>query len=444
MEEVMKRVFRLGAAMAFLVAVGACSDGPATVSDQAIELAVTASYDFGENEPIELYAGQNTLVGHVLLAGDPATNGSFSITYNITEPGWCLTETHWHIGDDGSDIPQNRKGNPKIGHFMGGEEEVGCTTSETYTLDTGIGGTTPWAVAAHAVVAYGEGGGPLAGKDVLFGIENGPGADDDGDLYAIDRLDGSLTLLYDFDTDPSPTDPSSPNGLATDAANERLYFAVNIGDHGSDNTDLYYYNLDGSGDPVLANSEGIPYSIYNATFANGQYWFVDQNTDDLYVISFQGDGTVDAVSGVCPSFWTGDDPVDLQFGDIVAAGGIIHGVARIRDGNVYFFLIDLADCSFTSFDKGGDYPLMQIALSSIGELYGHAGGTGQWYLLNPANGDITSELFISGAFTDISSGVEFDEPEYEYETAWALGGNPFVQQGGSWAEWFYYNYEAAP
>lgn len=53
-------------------------------------------------------------IGDVLVWGD-CTN--LYVKYVVTEPNWVIIHVHFHADDDPDDIPQNRKGNPKIGHF---------------------------------------------------------------------------------------------------------------------------------------------------------------------------------------------------------------------------------------------------------------------------------------------------------------------------------------
>jgi hypothetical protein len=90
--------------------------------------------------------------------------------------------------------------------------------------------------------------------------------------------------------------------------------------------------------------------------------------------------------------------------------------------------------------EGYDF-LLQLALSTGGTLYAQQGlsneGTGAWFELDPTSGDIVADLFTPEAtFTDVSSGVEFEEPVYEEETAWGFGGYEFP--GNSWAQWIKY------
>lgn len=451
----MRKVFRLGVLPAAFVFFTACSDGPVAVQQNGLDVITSAAYDVGEGDLIPLVAGQFTQVGTVELNGNPA-DGTFQITYDITEAGWCITETHWHVADEQAGIPQNNKGNPKIGHFMGGGSED-CVTNVTYDWPDPISGGDPWYVAAHAVVGYGEGAGGAGVEDILFGVQD-LADNGDGDLYEINPVDGTLTLLADFE-DMAPTDNFSPNGLATDRTNQRLYFSVNNGTGGGGEndkgSDLYYYDLVGGGAPVMAASFA-DFAIYSATMdLAGIYYFVDNHTDNLWQVAFDGAGINGSELPKCVGFW-GEGGTELNFGDIVERDGFIYGVARPTGGAVHFFVIDLSDCSTQLFNRetDGDTPydyLLQLAFSSGGTLFAQraisAGGLGEWYELDPADGDIVQFLFQPEAtFTDVSSGIRIEEPppELEYETAWGMGGYDFTRNGGnsggSWAQYIKYVY----
>jgi len=93
---------------------------------------------------VDLLAGQNTLVGNVKVESDGI---NYTITYTITEEGWCLTQTHLSVGETPEDFPHTDSGNPKIGLFEYGES-LDCASSATYTVPVSEGTY----IAAHAVV----------------------------------------------------------------------------------------------------------------------------------------------------------------------------------------------------------------------------------------------------------------------------------------------------
>jgi hypothetical protein len=61
----------------------------------------------------ELIAGQHYDAGWVYAWVEDST---LHIKYDPAD-GWPITDTHLWVGNDWADMPQNKKGNPKIGHF---------------------------------------------------------------------------------------------------------------------------------------------------------------------------------------------------------------------------------------------------------------------------------------------------------------------------------------
>ena len=111
-------------------------------------------------------------------------------------------------------------------------------------------------------------------------------------------------------------------------------------------------------------------------------------------------------------------------------------------GVTQFFVVDLSDCSNTFINKSADYNFMlQVALGPDGTLYGQqalsAGGDspGTWWIMDPANGDLLTQLAdLDVSFTDISAGMTLPGETME-ETAWGAG---MGFGAGSWAMYFSY------
>jgi len=120
---------------------------------------------YGEPGPKEgdWYFEHRITVGgvHVWNDGD-----SLFVTYYVWDC-WVLTETHVAVAmfptmdsnGDGeinildADIPQTKKGNPKVGHFPYRHEGLGGVASDPYTIPLGSWGPgTTLIIAAHAVV----------------------------------------------------------------------------------------------------------------------------------------------------------------------------------------------------------------------------------------------------------------------------------------------------
>ena len=90
-------------------------------------------------------------VGSVHVKPGHALNDLF-VVYEITEPGWCLSEVHAHVAATLDQIPQTRKGIPKVGLFDYSDDSIGCQKSATFGPISFGGVDAPFVVAAHAVV----------------------------------------------------------------------------------------------------------------------------------------------------------------------------------------------------------------------------------------------------------------------------------------------------
>ena len=98
---------------------------------------------------LRLVAGQNQIVGHIFIWNDL---DNIYVQFNMKHKlGFCLMETHLHLANDWSEIPQTKSGNPKVGHFdYSGEHD--CEDIVTYSIP--IGDWEPndeITIAAHAV-----------------------------------------------------------------------------------------------------------------------------------------------------------------------------------------------------------------------------------------------------------------------------------------------------
>jgi|PlaIllAssembly_1097288.scaffolds.fasta_scaffold80791_1 hypothetical protein len=96
-----------------------------------------------------LLAGQDGLdVGDVLIWND-ATN--IYVKYVVTDPSWCLSQTHLEVQQSFSNIPQTKKFNPIPGKFYYGDQ-LDCAFEQLYTVPlNGAPGTTLY-IAAHSVL----------------------------------------------------------------------------------------------------------------------------------------------------------------------------------------------------------------------------------------------------------------------------------------------------
>lgn len=101
-------------------------------------------------ESVPLCAGQTMDIGTVTVTNDDA---NLYVTFEITDEGWYLQETHVAVASTVDGLPQTRKGNPIPGRFPYScdltEMETSCTV--TVPLDGWCAGDL-LAVAAHAAV----------------------------------------------------------------------------------------------------------------------------------------------------------------------------------------------------------------------------------------------------------------------------------------------------
>ena len=162
----------------------------------------------GSNE-VTLYAGQTIDIGTISaeVSGD-----SLIVTYT-TEGNWYLEETHLWLGDDLDDMPQTKKGNPKIGQFPYKEDFVsadGNVQSSSFSIplvDTAIAFSCPgddasYFIAAHAAVYRIDDDGDIVQTETAWG---------DGDRFVEKGMWGTyfeITLTCDCD-DPPPSDDTA-------------------------------------------------------------------------------------------------------------------------------------------------------------------------------------------------------------------------------------------
>ena len=99
---------------------------------------------------VNLYAGQDILVGYVTVTNDYET---IYIEYQLNE-GWCMTETHVHVGEELGDFPlAGRWGNPVPGQFDYKNDHDPCVISYTYEIPIGDWEADDTVlIGAHAVV----------------------------------------------------------------------------------------------------------------------------------------------------------------------------------------------------------------------------------------------------------------------------------------------------
>lgn len=153
-----------------------------------------------------LYAGQDIDAGTVCVSVE---GENLKVTYQ-TKDGWELTEAHLWLGENLSEMPQTRKGNPKIGNFpFNSGDIIGETSFSFYVPIADLGGE-PYLcdktifVAAHAALRKDNG-------DGSYQTETGWA---DGDKF-VDR--GSWATFFSFTfvcTDDPPEEKECETAFA--------------------------------------------------------------------------------------------------------------------------------------------------------------------------------------------------------------------------------------
>ena len=117
-----------------------------------------------------LYAGQTIEIGTVSME---VVNDDLVITYQ-TDSGWQLQETHLWVGDDLADMPQTRKGNPKIGNFPFNSGDISGESNRIETIALNLLGfscpsnDSVYYVAAHAAVQLVDGSGNVVQTETAW------------------------------------------------------------------------------------------------------------------------------------------------------------------------------------------------------------------------------------------------------------------------------------
>ncbi|MBA7643212.1 hypothetical protein ES703_50931 [subsurface metagenome] len=120
-----------------------------------VVLVLGSSYASAYEQWGTLWAGQNSIAGyfHVFTTGT-----GLRITIN-PQSGWKITESHVAVHTSPANIPQNKNGNPRPGHFTWSQKSAPTTIPHKYTIPYSEieGGLIPGVtytlyIAIHAVV----------------------------------------------------------------------------------------------------------------------------------------------------------------------------------------------------------------------------------------------------------------------------------------------------
>lgn len=153
---------------------------------------------FNQPDCKDLIAGQNIDAGDVCLE---VVGDNLVVTYT-TQDGWELTEAHLWVGKNIADMPQTKKGNPKVGNFPYKSGDITGVTSYSFFVPLSSLGSDlcdkTYFAAAHAVVRKPDGSGG-------YQTETGWGS---GDPIV---PQGSWAMYFSFLFVCDPTPPPEPD-----------------------------------------------------------------------------------------------------------------------------------------------------------------------------------------------------------------------------------------
>lgn len=346
-----------------------------------------------------LWAGQNIDVGTVTYGIDD--NANFYVTYQTTGD-WMISEAHVFAGDK-SDMPVNKPGRPKIGKFPFNETYDPWVSTLTYTVP--LSELPPaedpgFVVATHAVVhntsnnqqetAWGDGDYTFSDKGwgwytvyyfdqpdnpftILYGTEY---RNDSLNVYMINvTTDTSDLILSEY---IGATNSGSYNAAAFDLESGNLFFAT------SPESELYVNQLNGDESSFLSGT--LSGSTVSGTFYDGNYYYIDEQSNELNMVSFDADWhissetTIDTVPG---SVAVSDITMSLD-GSYLYMVGLYNGSNELIEYST-------ADNSYAtlSITLAGD---TQIAYGSDNILYAvenTSGGGGSIFSIDPSTGVVT-------------------------------------------------------
>lgn len=345
----------------------------------------------GDNEMLvaDLIAGQHILIGVVTVV----QNGDFlDVSYIIEEPDWFIEETHLHIATNYYDIPQTKKGSPKIGHFDY-KEDHDWISSYTYSIpfDPEWCGVELF-FAAHAAVSNGEtawaGDLPLLGKRWGFYFTGSfdCGCEQyllttkttnagDAEIYLISTIDGLPQLI-----DTLPIGASGGSGFNANAydPDENVFYFSYL--NGNEDKNLYYYDLDDYSWGLLGQ---LDFSASNGTFYNNSYYYFTNGFSpklEEVVITYANNGVPSME--IETTIFTSSNPTICT--DISIKNGKMYGIVLSFPTFAYkYFSLDLSDPNNTyELSSISGIGNIEIAFGSDGILYGINSSNGNLYYLN--------------------------------------------------------------
>lgn len=253
-----------------------------------------------------LYAGKTIDVGTVTVGIDNETNYIY-VKYE-TDPGWYIAETHVFVGTKGSDIPVNKPGNPKIGHFpYSTTHEYGDGTNVVMYPTIPYEPGQAFVVATHAVVytldgqqetawSWNETASEFSGKRWGWFLNfsyQGVAPEEAPYLYFTQYVDGVL-MIYQVNLVTGIIELISQEdfdaavvGAGWDPGSNMFVFAS------GDGTEIWGSNFDEDAPASLIGS--LDAAVIEGTFLGNTYYFVDAD-NQIWAVIFKDDMTIGSQS----------------------------------------------------------------------------------------------------------------------------------------------------
>ena len=157
---------------------------------------------------VSLLAAQDIPIGTVFSEFNDAGN-QLTVIYTLTDPEWCIIETHLDVQIDPGNFPMTPNGNPKVGQFAYGAN-LSCETIWSQSIDlTTING---W---EEGVIVY------IAAKASVQKENHEEGAWGEGESFL-----GNNWAMY-FSCEPPSFECGDP---LIDSRDDQVYNTVQIGD----------------------------------------------------------------------------------------------------------------------------------------------------------------------------------------------------------------------
>jgi hypothetical protein len=350
-----------------------------------------------------LWAGQHDSAGYVTYGIDE--NANFYATFTTVD-GWEMSETHLFAGDKG-DMPVNKPGKPKIGHFPYGDDFNPRVTEVTYTIELielPESEENGFVAAAHAVVhnvntgktetAWGFGDYVFSDKGwgwyttywyqqvsnpfyIFYGTTF---SDGNMALYRIDATNGTADTIY---TEAFESDIVAVDGNALDVSTDLFYFTTTSN---TGATELNAINL--SDETAPSYSVGtLSGTTTSATFYDGSLYYVNED-NSIIQVSFDGTGNIaqeDSLSTIPSSISVNDLAYDPD-------GGYIY-IVGVYDNNTELLEVEVTDESYTYSTTAVTENGNPVTIASDAQI-AFGGDDNNLYMISaaPGGGDIISVL----------------------------------------------------